>query len=552
MKRWSGIFVVALGILVNAPWGGRLPGADFIRGDVNGDGLVTVSDLEKLYLYIYEHGPGFDCQNAADVNDDGEIDMQDLWKVIDHVHTGGAWPAEPFPSIGPDPTPNHPRWWDGPLPPLDCQSYGGGGPIVDPAAKLTVVDGVLAGGSEAKASVLLAISNSVPVLGFVADLQVAGEIIMGVEPSANLRQGIAPFHGAHATLLDSGILRVEVYKIYENDLVITPGAETTVGEIRLCLKEGVAAGEYPITILSAEVVDAATTQAIHPALEAGSLTVSAPVAAQITNCWPNPLVPVHAQFTIGEAKGKPGSQIDVPFTMRADLDILGYTFSIDFDEEVLQVDSVEFPWQRPDGKPFFTKIYDADSNNRTPGNAGIDEGFFAGAFIIDSNAVQVLPANIDNMMAILHMTIKPDAAVSSTRLRFIDGARMPHAQPTYNGIIVHFEDRYPTVHPEEANSFVILDGRVTILPDIAVFSRGDSNDDGRLDLSDAVATLAFLYQAGSRPACLDAADFTDDGVIDISDPIASLNFLYLGGPPPAAPYPAAGTDPTEDGLGCFD
>jgi hypothetical protein len=85
----------------------------------------------------------------------------------------------------------------------------------------------------------------------------------------------------------------------------------------------------------------------------------------------------------------------------------------------------------------------------------------------------------------------------------------------------------------------------------AEFVRGDSNADGALDVSDAVATLGVLFLGAKAPWCMDAGDATDDGYFDISDAVTTLNFLFLGGP--ALPEPRAGTcgvDPSDDGLGC--
>ena len=83
------------------------------------------------------------------------------------------------------------------------------------------------------------------------------------------------------------------------------------------------------------------------------------------------------------------------------------------------------------------------------------------------------------------------------------------------------------------------------------FIRGDSNDDGQVDISDGVHALAFLFRGGPAPACLDAADANDSGDADISDAIATFAYLFLGGPPPAPPGPLdCGVDPTEDRLGC--
>jgi len=49
---------------------------------------------------------------------------------------------------------------------------------------------------------------------------------------------------------------------------------------------------------------------------------------------------------------------------------------------------------------------------------------------------------------------------------------------------------------------------------------------------------------------LDAADADDSGKLDISDPIYTLGFLFLGGEAPPAPFGACGPDATEDALGC--
>ncbi|MEM7231680.1 MAG: di-heme oxidoredictase family protein [Planctomycetota bacterium] len=78
------------------------------------------------------------------------------------------------------------------------------------------------------------------------------------------------------------------------------------------------------------------------------------------------------------------------------------------------------------------------------------------------------------------------------------------------------------------------------------FARGDANDDGRTDLSDAVFILGFLFLGGEAPPCQAAADPNDDGQIQITDAIYMLNFLFSGGPGPEAPYPLLGSDPTPD------
>ena len=82
------------------------------------------------------------------------------------------------------------------------------------------------------------------------------------------------------------------------------------------------------------------------------------------------------------------------------------------------------------------------------------------------------------------------------------------------------------------------------------FLRGDPTLDGRIDISDPIKILGYLF-LGDSIECLDAADFDNNNTIDISDPIAALNFLFSSGNGPAAPYPLPGPDPDlADKLGC--
>ena len=79
------------------------------------------------------------------------------------------------------------------------------------------------------------------------------------------------------------------------------------------------------------------------------------------------------------------------------------------------------------------------------------------------------------------------------------------------------------------------------------FRRGDSNTDGKVDMSDAVRTLMFLFAGGVALPCLDAGDSNDDGKLDLSDGIYTLNFLFAGGSAIPAPGPnECGLDSTAD------
>lgn len=91
---------------------------------------------------------------------------------------------------------------------------------------------------------------------------------------------------------------------------------------------------------------------------------------------------------------------------------------------------------------------------------------------------------------------------------------------------------------------------VEVLPGSdASFRRGDANDSGTVDLSDAVYVLRWLFENAPPPRCTDAADANDSAEVDISDPIALLLWLFAGAPAPPPPGPFhCGLDPTSDIL----
>ncbi|MEM7235925.1 MAG: hypothetical protein AAF517_27405, partial [Planctomycetota bacterium] len=82
------------------------------------------------------------------------------------------------------------------------------------------------------------------------------------------------------------------------------------------------------------------------------------------------------------------------------------------------------------------------------------------------------------------------------------------------------------------------------------FVRGDADGSGRIELTDAIFGLQYLFLGGDAPSCADAADANDDNAVDLSDSLHVLAFNFLGGNPPPAPFPRCGLDETKDSLGC--
>ncbi|MBI4585657.1 MAG: hypothetical protein HY717_16725 [Planctomycetes bacterium] len=90
-----------------------------------------------------------------------------------------------------------------------------------------------------------------------------------------------------------------------------------------------------------------------------------------------------------------------------------------------------------------------------------------------------------------------------------------------------------------------------------LFHRGDPNNDGDMDVSDAIFLLRFLYLDSIEPACLESADVNNDGLIELQDSINILNFVFKGNVQFADPGPlfrSCGPDSDDPGspahLGC--
>ncbi len=95
-------------------------------------------------------------------------------------------------------------------------------------------------------------------------------------------------------------------------------------------------------------------------------------------------------------------------------------------------------------------------------------------------------------------------------------------------------------------SFPVIEGSPgtisVIIFDPHGFIRGDCNDDGIVNIADAVWTLNELFLAGPASVCPDACDSNADGMVDATDASYTLNFRFLDGPPPSAPFPDCDAD----------
>ncbi len=72
------------------------------------------------------------------------------------------------------------------------------------------------------------------------------------------------------------------------------------------------------------------------------------------------------------------------------------------------------------------------------------------------------------------------------------------------------------------------------------FVRGDVNQNGDINVGDAVILLRRLFGLDSPGQCLAAEDTDGDGATDIGDAVRILTYLFSSGIPPVEPFPGCG------------
>ncbi len=104
----SVVIVTPEGDVVPETEGGDLvPGNScFLRGDADSNGRITIGDAVKIIYYLFREESVL-CEDALDADDSGEITQTDALVVVGYLFRAG-WPppAQPYPELGGDPTPD--------------------------------------------------------------------------------------------------------------------------------------------------------------------------------------------------------------------------------------------------------------------------------------------------------------------------------------------------------------------------------------------------------------------------------------------------------------
>ncbi len=63
-----------------------------LRGDINNDSAIGISDLTYLVDYLFRNGPSADCEDEADLNNSGNVGISDLTYIVDYLFNNGPLP----------------------------------------------------------------------------------------------------------------------------------------------------------------------------------------------------------------------------------------------------------------------------------------------------------------------------------------------------------------------------------------------------------------------------------------------------------------------------
>lgn len=94
------------------------PPTEFRRGDSDSDGNFDLDDILTPFLALFINGHAIPCEDAADIDDSGQLDIGDAVLTLHFLFLGNFEPAPPFPNCGADPSDDSIRCRLG----LDCES----------------------------------------------------------------------------------------------------------------------------------------------------------------------------------------------------------------------------------------------------------------------------------------------------------------------------------------------------------------------------------------------------------------------------------------------
>ncbi|MBN1422439.1 MAG: hypothetical protein JXP34_26925 [Planctomycetes bacterium] len=601
---------VEIGAVVLAMSGARAD-STFLRGDANGDGVRSLADAAFSLRYLFRGNVAPECLDAADTNDDGNIDLGDCIDILNGIFLGGPLPPLPSEVPGPDPTPDD----------LTCLNGQPSAPGHDSDQRIAIGSASGAPGDVVDVPVLL--TNTADAEGIQVTLTYdAQALVKGDASFAPLKAGNKPDFAA-AEEQESGILRVGILVDFfmVSATQIHPATDTEVVMLRFRIEEGAAHGLYPLAVVRDEISSEISEMgnSIVPLLLDGSVAVATvsvapPSAAGCTRrdggadiTWTNGdtysevrilrdgeglaalpgnstsyrdavvddfqhgyliygieggVASVAASCTVpGPLPGTSGVPAPADLTCGTNLPeievVLTWTNGAAYDAVRIWRDG-ELVAELPGTAEGWTDAVGV-GGRLTYLVAGVVGGELSGRAGCEAGVWNEPPDGLRCSVA-----DGPSAELEWANPQSYDEIRIYRDGvliDTLPGNATAYTDPGPL--PVGVTKYSVEGVWGDLNPESsscnvevpdegpgAAFLRGDANTDGMVTIADACFTLTYLFANGETPDCIDAIDVDDNGMLTIADAVFSLNYLYAGGSPPPAPFGAPGLDPTPDGASC--
>jgi hypothetical protein len=157
---------------------------------------------------------------------------------------------------------------------------------------------------------------------------------------------------------------------------------------------------------------------------------------------------------------------------------------------------------------------------------------------------QTLPPTSEELLiGSIQITVDETAECDAAQeINFCDNINGNGSVMLYNNVVIDYLS---------VQDFERIGTSVIVVPQ-EVFQRGDCNSDDKVDLADSATTIASQF-SGLPILCADACDANDDGIINLADAVYGMNWLFKFGTAPPDPGPFDdGPDPTDDMLPVCD
>jgi hypothetical protein len=262
---------------------------------------------------------------------------------------------------------------------------------------------------------------------------------------------------------------------------------------------------------------------------------------------------------LGQVAARPGEIVEVPIYLSNSRPIESIQLVVRYDSTRLSV--LSGPEQISFDDSFFTPLIEQRRFTTSNGwftwdgphiahiQAFPEDGYFTLGIVgslVHADRFAVTPGE-DTIIGRIRVQVSGDVSVGSIL------TLTPEDGPDGTGygrfglrgeLSIEGEGRLATIRPTSIEGAIALgvDG------DVSFFIRGDANDDRRVDVSDAIFTLDYLFLGGDEPECADAADADDSGEIELTDAVVTLSTLFLGGVRLPHPFPNRGIDEVPDFL----